>query len=78
MELSVTLNIACMKFGDILLTSLNKLLTLLISLKWKQVSAVQSKKLYFYIVVSFRHSLSLHNLTYLNKIICITKKHHLK
>ena len=43
-----------MKFGDKFLTSLTKLV-----LKRKPVSAPQSKKIYFHIVVSFRHLLSL-------------------
>ena len=43
-----------LKLEDKLLTTLNKL-----ALVQKKVSALKSKKIYFYIAVSFRHLLSL-------------------
>ena len=46
--------VICLKFGDKSLTFLAKLV-----LEGKLVSSLQSKKIFFYIIVSFRHLLSL-------------------
>ena len=55
-----------LKFGD----------TYLYSLKRKPVSALQSKKICFYIIASYQQIGNVViNLTYLNNKICHTKKH---